>query len=182
MRTCLVGCFQLGSSRGASIQHTAISLNLSKSQVYSTVQLCIPLKNDILGSQFPLKARGRRSKHLHGNGFIACEATVESDTQKGTVPDNENEVEEEERGVDGSVLTGDGSELRNTLRLVECAMLAATAGLAYFLSNLLRLEVILVFGSPFISFYLFCLLRVSLSLSLSLSGRYRGIRHIHQVL
>ncbi|KAL2649980.1 hypothetical protein R1flu_018108 [Riccia fluitans] len=41
---------------------------------------------------------------------------------------------------DGSVLTGDGSELQNTLRLVECAMLAATAGLAYFLSNMFRLE------------------------------------------
>ncbi|KAL3701738.1 hypothetical protein R1sor_019760 [Riccia sorocarpa] len=41
---------------------------------------------------------------------------------------------------DGSVLTGDGSELQNTLRLVECAMLAATAGLAYFLSNLFRIE------------------------------------------
>ncbi|BFI25390.1 hypothetical protein MPTK2_1g20670 [Marchantia polymorpha subsp. ruderalis] len=41
---------------------------------------------------------------------------------------------------DGTVLTGDGSELSNTLRLVECSMLAATAGLAYFLSNLFRLE------------------------------------------
>lgn len=31
-------------------------------------------------------------------------------------------------------------ELQSTLRLVECAMLAAIAGLAYFLSNLLRIE------------------------------------------
>eukprot|EP00897_Mesotaenium_endlicherianum_P004213 jgi/Mesen1/381/ME000010S_10841 len=44
------------------------------------------------------------------------------------------------KGHDGSVVTGDGSHLYNTMRLVETAMLAAAAGLAFFLSSLLRLD------------------------------------------
>jgi hypothetical protein len=91
----------------------------------------------------------QRRKHQ-----VEVGAAVEPGIPTGTVPGRGNEEEEEEGGergkveekdmvmdTDGSLLTGDGSELRKTERLVECAMLAATAGLAFFLSTLLRLEV-----------------------------------------
>lgn len=94
----------------------------------------------------------QRRKHQ-----VEVGAAVEPGTPTGTVPgrgNEEGEEEEEEGGErgkveekdmvmdkDGSLLTGDGIELRKTERLVECAMLAATAGLAFFLSTLLRLEV-----------------------------------------
>ena len=95
-----------------------------------------------------LEDQGRRQKHVLVGGYIKCEATKETNIPTELTPDervltnSESEFnKEEEPFVDGSVLTGDGSELRSTVRLVECSMLAATAGLAYFLSNLLRLEV-----------------------------------------
>lgn len=95
-----------------------------------------------------LEDRGRRQKRVLVGGYIKCEAIKETNIPAELTPDervltnSESEFkEEEEPFVDGSVLTGDGSELRSTVRLVECSMLAATAGLAYFLSNLLRLEV-----------------------------------------
>ena len=95
-----------------------------------------------------LEDRGRRQKRVLVGGYIKCEAIKETNIPTELTPDervltnSESEFkEEEEPFVDGSVLTGDGSELRSTVRLVECSMLAATAGLAYFLSNLLRLEV-----------------------------------------
>lgn len=97
----------------------------------------------------PLLEDRRRQKHVLVGGHIKCEAVKETNIQTELTPDesvlsnseSEFKEEEEEPFVDGSVLTGDGSELRSTVRLVECSMLAATAGLAYFLSNLLRLEV-----------------------------------------
>lgn len=96
-----------------------------------------------------LEDRGRRQKRVLVGGYIKCEAIKETNVPTELTPDervltnseSEFKEEEEEPFVDGSVLTGDGSELRSTVRLVECSMLAATAGLAYFLSNLLRLEV-----------------------------------------
>lgn len=80
-----------------------------------------------------LKSRGI-VQNLAGDGAnFCCKSVIDSGSLAGITPD--------ERVEDGSILTGDGSELRSTVRLVECAMLAAIAGLAYFLSNLLRLEV-----------------------------------------
>ncbi|CAM6127848.1 unnamed protein product [Calypogeia fissa] len=72
-----------------------------------------------------------RSPSLESGITLVCKVAVEEGASDQKVA---------EQTVDGSVLTGDGSELQNTVRLVECAMLAATAGLAYFLSNLFRLE------------------------------------------
>ena len=90
----------------------------------------------------------RRSvQNLSGEGaVICCKSVVGSGSSAGTtsadkVPDRESGPTSDGRIEDGSILTGDGSELRSTVQLVECAMLAATTGLAYFLSNLLRLEV-----------------------------------------
>ncbi|XP_002982830.2 uncharacterized protein LOC9662069 isoform X2 [Selaginella moellendorffii] len=45
-----------------------------------------------------------------------------------------------EAGSDGAAGAVSEIEMQKTLRLVECAMLASTAGLAYFLSNLFRFE------------------------------------------
>ena len=44
-------------------------------------------------------------------------------------------------GSDSSFLTGDGEDLRATQRLVETAMLAATAALVFYLSLVPRIEV-----------------------------------------
>jgi hypothetical protein len=76
-----------------------------------------------------------RSSRLERSTNLVCKVAVE--------PGASDEVAAKTFDVssDGSILTGDGSELERTLRLVECAMLAATAGLAFFLSNLFRLEV-----------------------------------------
>ncbi|KAG0559822.1 hypothetical protein KC19_10G132000 [Ceratodon purpureus] len=96
------------------------------------------------GSGF-LRSRGL-GQYLSGEGSdLCCKSVIDSGSSAGTtsddkVPDSESGPKPDERIEDGSILTGDGSELRSTLRLVECAMFAATAGLAYFLSNLLRLE------------------------------------------
>ena len=57
----------------------------------------------------------------------------------------EQEQEEEESSHDGSAkiddLAPDSPVYQNTLRLVECSMFAAVAGLAYLLSNSLAIEV-----------------------------------------
>ncbi|XP_073395448.1 uncharacterized protein [Physcomitrium patens] len=89
----------------------------------------------ILGHKFGFHtSRGIGLTFPEERADFCCKAVVESGSPAGTTPDDKAD------GHDGSVLTGDGSELQNTVQLVECAMLAATAGLAYFLSNLLRLE------------------------------------------
>jgi len=75
-------------------------------------------------------------------GVFCCKSIIDSGLPAGTTSDDKTpNAKADGRVEDGSILTGDGSELRSTVRLVECAMLAATAGLAYFLSNLLRIEV-----------------------------------------
>lgn len=94
----------------------------------------------------------KRREILPGEGAVfCCKSVIDSGSPAGTTSDDSKA---DERVEDGSILTGDGSELRNTVRLVECAMLAATAGLAYFLSNLLRIEVLPLSGNICPSFKL----------------------------
>ncbi|CAM6076443.1 unnamed protein product [Sphagnum tenellum] len=122
-------------------QHRKIHLEEGVCSISSSC-CCMPIR---LGGGL---RNWQRRKHQ-----VEVGAAVEPGTPTGTVPGRGNEEEEEEGGergkveekdmvmdTDGSLLTGDGSELRKTERLVECAMLAATAGLAFFLSTLLRLE------------------------------------------
>jgi hypothetical protein len=100
-----------------------------------------------LGPELGLRKSRGIGQSLSGEGAVfCCKSVIDSGSSAGTTPDDklpdrESVPKPEGRVEDGSILTGDGSELRSTVRLVECAMLAATAGLAYFLSNLLRLEV-----------------------------------------
>jgi hypothetical protein len=84
----------------------------------------------------------RQPKWLRSGRMLA---RIASGDQAGRSP-REAKVDESpstsgREGLDGSLLTGDGSYLKDTRELVEVAMLAATGGLAYVLSNLLRLEV-----------------------------------------
>ena len=61
------------------------------------------------------------------------------------IREREQEQEQEESSDDGSAkiddLAPDSPVYQNTLRLVECSMFAAVAGLAYLLSNSLAIEV-----------------------------------------
>lgn len=89
---------------------------LRSSQFYST---CIPISKPIAHHSFP---KIRKAPLVAESGAYLAGPLDDDQEDEGNSSDKTR-------------------ELQSTLRLVECAMFSAIAGLAYFLSNLLRIEV-----------------------------------------
>lgn len=139
----LTRCSSIGLQGHAQLEHSQIRISGLRSKTdLSMRSRSIPTIYTILQKKLQPGVHGiARSgtalrpsdEFLRRREVFCCESVVDSSA-------GVDDPKADERVEDGSILTGDGSELRSTVRLVECAMLAATAGLAYFLSNLLRIE------------------------------------------
>ncbi|KAJ7538879.1 hypothetical protein O6H91_11G067200 [Diphasiastrum complanatum] len=81
---------------------------------------------------FTLRLGGKKSVF----GFKQCEAY----SRNGNSESFERKTQFVRAFEEDAMILADDIDVRKTLRLVECAMFAASAGLAYFLSTLLRLE------------------------------------------
>lgn len=123
------------------------SLGLQVGRHYSSFAAAARIPVTTYRSSFAKTSQLKKANAIHllktdvdgkENGAATCSATVDSGTFLHSSSQNEWFPEDNGVGV------GDEENVivkKRTLRLVESAMLAATAGLAYFLSNLLRLEV-----------------------------------------